>query len=223
MNVDEKRMDCKAIIFDLDGTLLDTLVDIADAANRALAERGFPPHEHQAYRWFVGDGSRRLMTRALPANQRTPETIDACLIAFIAAYHRRWNRATHPYTGIIDLLGQLTRQGIQLAVVTNKPHRFTGDMMAHYFSEFPFDPILGQMEGVPKKPHPRQALNAADLMGVRPKDCIFIGDSGVDMQTACGAGMLPIGAGWGFRPAKELNDAGAADVIAHPLDLLRWV
>ena len=223
MTVIENHMDCKAIIFDLDGTLLDTLADIADAANRVLVEGGFPPHDHQAYRWFVGDGSKRLMTRALPTDHRRPETINACLNAFLAEYHRNWNHATRPYAGIVELLGKLTQRGLQLAVVTNKPHRFTGDMMNHYFKGFPFDPILGQMDGIQKKPHPRQALTAAAKMDVHPENCIFVGDSGVDMETARRACMLPVGAGWGFRPVSELRDAGAVDVIGHPLDLLDWI
>ena len=220
MNVNEKHADCKAIIFDLDGTLLDTLADIADAANHALSQAGFPTHPHQAYRWYVGDGSRLLITRALPADRRNPETIDSCLSAFIVRYRDNWNRATRPYDGIVKLLDDLTRRGILLAVVTNKPHRFTGDMMDYFFKEFDFDPILGQVDGIPKKPDPQQALAAAAQMDVPPGQCLFIGDSGVDMHTARNAGMTPIGAGWGFRPAEELLNAGAVAVLAHPLDLI---
>jgi phosphoglycolate phosphatase len=213
-------MNCQAIIFDLDGTLLDTLTDIADAANRALVHNGFPPHERRAYRWFIGDGSAILMTRALPESQRTEETVQACLKSFIEDYNRNWHQATRPYDGLRDLLGNLEDRNIRLSVVTNKPHPFAVSMMAHYFGNSPFDPILGQQEGVPKKPDPRQALAAAGKMGVPPTACIFLGDSAVDMKTACNAGMLPVGAGWGFRPAGELLNSGAVAVIHHPRELL---
>lgn len=213
-------MNCQAVIFDLDGTLLDTLTDIADSANRVLIAHGFAPHERDAYRWFVGDGSAILMTRALPRDQRTTEMIQSCLRGFISDYNQNWHRATRPYDGLLDLLGDLRDRQIKLSVVTNKPHRFAGAMMAHYFGDYSFDPILGQQDGIPKKPDPRQALSSAVQMGVAPSSCIFIGDSAVDMETARNAGMQPVGAGWGFRPARELMDAGALTVIHHPQELL---
>jgi phosphoglycolate phosphatase len=216
-------MNCQAVIFDLDGTLLDTLTDIADAANRALIRHGFPPHDRQAYRWFVGDGSAVLMTRALPETQRSAETVQACLKSFIDDYNRNWDRATEPYGGLRDLLEKLQHRNIKFSVVTNKPHRFAVSMMAHYFGDCPFDPILGQQEGVPKKPDPRQALAAAEKMGVQPSACLFLGDSAVDMATACNAGMLPVGAGWGFRPDKELLNSGAVAVVHHPAELLDFI
>jgi phosphoglycolate phosphatase len=213
-------MNCQAVIFDLDGTLLDTLTDIADAANRALIRYGFPPHDRQAYRWFIGDGSAVLMTRALPEAQRSTDTVQACLKNFIDDYNRNWQRATRPYDGIQELIEKLENQHIKFSVVTNKPHRFAVSMMAHYFGDRPFDPILGQREGVPRKPDPRQALAAAEKMNVKPASCIFVGDSSVDMKTAVNAGMLPVGAGWGFRQPGELLDNGAFAVIHHPLELL---
>jgi len=216
-------MDCKAVIFDLDGTLLDTLADIADAANRVLAKHGHPTHAHQAYKWFVGDGSRRLMTRALPENQRRPQIIDACLDGFIADYHRHWDKATRPYEGVVELLRVLQKKEIKLSVVTNKPHQFAAAMMKHYFKDTPFAPIFGQRDGIPKKPDPRQALAAAEEMGVNPISCIFLGDSAVDMQTAHQADMYPVGAGWGFRPIRELVEAGAARVLNHPLEMRQLI
>lgn len=213
-------INCRAVIFDLDGTLLDTLFDIADSANRVLNLHGFASHEREAYRRFVGDGSAILMTRALPEDRRSPELIGDCLEGFITDYGRNWHQVTRPYPGLTDLLGHLQDRQIRLAVVTNKPHRFTGSMMAYYFGDYRFNPILGQQDGIPKKPDPHQALAAADIMGVAPSACIFLGDSGVDMETALNAGMQPVGAGWGFRPAKELLDAGALTVIYHPLELL---
>jgi phosphoglycolate phosphatase len=216
-------MNCQAVIFDLDGTLLDTLTDIADAANRALRAHGFSPHERQAYRWFIGDGSAILMARALPESQRTAETVQACLKSFIEDYNQNWHQATRPYDGLRNLLEGLRDRNIKLAVVTNKPHRFAVSMMAHYFGDYPFDPILGQQAGVPKKPHPGQALAAARSMGVRPDRCIFIGDSAVDMETGRNAGMHPVGAGWGFRTPAELMNTGALTVVQHPAGLLDFI
>ena len=213
-------MTVQAVIFDLDGTLLDTLDDIADSANRVLLARGFRPHDRDAFRWFVGDGSAILMTRALPSEQRSAEMVQTCLQDFIEDYNRNWHTLTRPYEGILPLLEALQHRRIKLSVVTNKPHRFTGVMMAHYFEACPFTVILGQQDGIPKKPDPGQALAAAEQMGVAPPECIFIGDSAVDMQTARNAGMRPVGAGWGFRPEAELRDAGALSVLHHPLALL---
>lgn len=213
-------MICQAVIFDLDGTLLDTLTDIADAANRALIRNGFPPHERRAYRWFIGDGSAVLVTRALPETQRSTGTVQNCLKSFIDDYSQNWCRSTKPYDGLRDLIDNLRNRKIKLSVVTNKPHQFAVSMMAHYFGDCAFDPILGQQKGVPKKPDPRMALAAAEKMDVKPAACIFIGDSAVDMKTACNAGMQPVGAGWGFRPAGELLDNGAMAVIHHPMELL---
>ena len=215
-----KMHDCRAVIFDLDGTLLDTLGDIAESANRVLEARGFPVHPQEAYRRFVGDGSKILITRALPEAQRTPQRIEACLQAFIRDYNNNWDRATRPYDGMVDLLQGLETRNTRMAVVTNKPHQFTTVMMEHYFASSPFDPILGQRDHIPKKPDPQQALAAAAHMGIPAAQCIFLGDSAVDMQTAQRAGMQAVGAAWGFRDVPELVQAGAGAVIDHPLELL---
>lgn len=214
------KMNCRAVIFDLDGTLLDTLTDIADSANRVLAAHGMATHDRGSYRWFVGDGSAILMTRALPEDRRTPEMIQDCLKGFIADYNRNWHRATRPYDGLTELLDRLRNLEIKMSVVTNKPHQFAGSMVDYYFAGYGLAPVLGQQDGVPKKPDPYQALAAAEHMHVEPSNCIFIGDSAVDMETARKAGMQPVGAGWGFRPDRELLEAGAVTVIHHPLDLL---
>lgn len=213
-------MTYKAVLFDFDGTLLDTLDDLAASANRVLAARGFPTHAHDAYRWFIGDGSAVLMERALPTSQRTPEQIRACLQELLDDYNQNWHHATRPYDGIDQLLNALQDRNISMAVVTNKPHRFTERMIEHYFRRVPFLSVLGQREGIPKKPDPQQALTAARTMHVEVSQCIFLGDSAVDMETARRAGMKAVGAGWGFRPARELWEAGAACVIARPLELL---
>ncbi len=213
-------MKTEAVIFDLDGTLLDTLDDIAASANRVLAARGLPTHGREAYRRFVGDGSAELMARALPPDMRSEKNIQDALQAFLEDYGRNWHDATRPYAGIADLLMRLQARMIGMAVVTNKPHRFTGMMMDHFFDGFPFHPVLGQVNGIPKKPHPRQALDAAAALGVMPEACVFLGDSAVDMETARRAGMIPIGAAWGFRTRHELQNADASAIVEHPLELM---
>lgn len=209
-----------AVIFDMDGTLLDTLDDLAASVNRVLAARGFPTHPHDAYRWFIGDGSALLMTRALPPAERSPQSIESCLTALLDDYNQNWHHRTRPYDGIVTLLDDLTRQGTALSVVTNKPHQFAGQMIDYYFKSVPFRRVLGQQEGIAKKPDPVQALAAAQAMGAAPAACLFLGDSAVDMQTARRAGMAAVGAGWGFRSVQELQKAGALHIIDHPHDLL---
>jgi phosphoglycolate phosphatase len=216
-------MSIKALLFDLDGTLLDTLEDLANAANRVLAQADRPTHSIGAFRHFIGDGARMLITRAIPENDRYPERIEYFLARFKADYGRHWNIATRPYPGIRDLLVELIRRNIPRAVVTNKPHHFAEECMHHFFQDTPFQFIRGQKDNLPLKPDPSPALEAAAFMGVSPGECIMLGDSGVDMQTAVAAGMLPIGATWGFRPADELHQAGAVGIITRPWDVLTWL
>ncbi len=216
-------LNIKAVLFDLDGTLLDTLDDISDAVNQVLADRGLPIHDREAYRWFIGDGSRILVTRALPVDRRAEDNIDNCLAAFKTRYSRNWHRRTRPYEGIARLVAMLQSAGTKMAVVSNKPHGFTETCCRHYFPDLPFDFVIGQQEGRPVKPDPYPALQAATHLRMPPSDCLFLGDSGVDMETAQRAGMLPVGALWGFRQRNELEAAGAVACIQHPLDLLRWM
>ena len=161
-----------------------------------------------------------LIERALPTDQQTSPVIEACLDDFLTDYHNHWSVVTRPYSGITDLIAGLVEKEIRLAVVTNKPHQFAHAMMDHYFDTAAFGPILGQQNGIPPKPHPQQALTAAEAMGVEPGECIFLGDSAVDIETAIRAGMQPVGAGWGFRPVEELTEAGAVVVLDHPNELL---
>lgn len=215
-------MPLNAILFDLDGTLLDTLADLADAANRVLAEAGLPIHPHDAYRRFIGDGSRLLITRALPADRRDPPTVEVFLARFKADYGRNWHAATRPYPGIQDLLRALTRRNIPRAVVTNKPQVFAEDCLGRFFPDTVFQMVWGQKGNRPLKPDPASALAAAEHLQVAPSQCLLLGDSGVDMQTARAAGMQPIGASWGFRPVEELIAAGAWEIVDDPLEVLSW-
>lgn len=213
-------MNHEAVIFDLDGTLLDSLTDIANAANEVLTELSLPVHPVDAYRFMVGDGVVVLFERAVPEAQREAALIDRCVEGFRTTYERHWNQCSRPYEGIAELLDALVSRRRKLAVLSNKPQEFTERCVREYFSKWPIAPVLGQRAEVPRKPDPAGALEIAAFFGVAPADCLYLGDSLVDMQTACRAGMLAVGALWGFRPRAELEAHGAEAVVAHPRDVL---
>jgi phosphoglycolate phosphatase len=213
-------MQYKAVIFDLDGTLLDTLTDISQAANRVLSQNGFPTHPIDAYRGFIGDGVNMLFRRALPDDDRDTPTVSRCAEVFPNVYRAMWNVHTKPFDGITQLLDELTGRSIQLAVLSNKPHEFTRLCVQEYLSDWEFAAVYGQREGIPRKPAPVGAISIADELGQLVSHCVFLGDSAVDMQTAHNAGMLAVGAVWGFRTRAELEAAGANHVIEHPGQLV---
>ncbi|MDX9834445.1 MAG: HAD family hydrolase [Desulfobulbus sp.] len=209
----------KAILFDLDGTLLDTLEDLAVAANRALVSLGLPAHPVAAYRLFVGDGLRILAERLLPEAQRTVTLIDALVAAFEREYSRNWNERSAPYAGIPEMLDQLTDDGYRLSVLSNKPDAFTRLCVEQLLPRWTFAPLLGQRSGVPKKPDPAGALEITAELALKPAEVLYLGDTATDMLTARAAGMEAIGVLWGFRAADELREAGAHHLIGHPAEL----
>jgi phosphoglycolate phosphatase len=213
-------MSYKAVLFDLDGTLLDTLEDLANAGNRVLAEFSLPTHPVDAYRYFVGAGLSILMERILPENQRQPETVAATMTAFERIYAKTCHDRTAPYTGVPEMLNQLVDAGLQVAILSNKPHDFTLLCVKKMLPQWPFQPIFGQREGIAKKPDPAGALEAAEYLGCTPQEVLYVGDTSIDMHTARSAGMDSVGVLWGFRDAKELQEAGAAHLIRHPQELL---
>lgn len=213
----------RAVLFDLDGTLLDTLDDIACSANVVLQDQGFPIHDRDAYRYYVGSGVKTLFRRALPEAVCSDELVDACVASFRTEYDRRWNVKTRPFEGIADLLDGLVECGIKMAVLSNKPHRFTQACVAEYLSPWPLDPVLGQREGIPLKPDPAAALEIAGQLGIAPGEFLYLGDTGTDVVAALAAGMRPVGALWGFRPERELRQAGAELLIRTPKELLALV
>ncbi len=216
-------MECKAVLFDLDGTLLDTLEDIADAVNRALASLGLPVHPKDAYRRFVGEGIGVLARRVLPPGRRGEADARACLAAIGREYGARLLVKTKPYAGVPELLRELVKRNIRCAVVTNKPQGLAVRSVETLFSDIPFGAVLGEREGVPTKPDPAIALEAAKALGVVPAECVYVGDSGTDMETAVAAGMFPVGALWGFRGRDELVGHGAKAVIQRPSELLELI
>ena len=213
-------MPYKAILFDLDGTLLDTLKDIGNAANRVLAGKGFPTHELDAYRYFVGDGTAMLINRALPEEKRNDDVIRACLTEFLEDYGRNWNVKTLPYEGIPEMLDALNHRGLKMAILSNKPHEFTKQCATKLLSNWNFDVVIGQRNGVPPKPDPAGALEVAKRLNIPPADFLYIGDSGVDMKTAVASGMFPVGVLWGFRSMEELKDNGSLALVDRPSEIL---
>jgi phosphoglycolate phosphatase len=210
----------KALIFDLDGTLLDSLEDVGNAMNRVLASRGFPTHELEAYRYFIGDGTLMLITRALPDRNRNNETIRTCIEAFREDYGRTWKVKTKPYDGVAEMLDALVARGVKMAVLSNKADDFTRLSVRELLSHWTFDVVLGQRKGIPPKPDPTSALEVSHLLNVAPRDFLYLGDSAVDMKTAIASGMFGVGALWGFRSAAELRENGARILIQHPAEIL---
>lgn len=210
----------QAIIFDLDGTLLATLEDIAGSVNRVLIERGYPEHPLEAYRFFVGDGSEKLVRRALPQEVDDEQMIRKCHEAFLEDYGKNWHVHTAPYAGIPELLDALSARHVKLSVLSNKPHAVTVRCISEWFRAWQFESVTGQRDGLPKKPNPAGALKIAEALQLQSRDFLFVGDSAVDMQTASAAGMFAVGVSWGFRPVSELEENGANAVIRTPFELL---
>jgi phosphoglycolate phosphatase len=220
MGIEGALMSIKAVLFDLDGTLLDTLKDIGNAVNRVMAGKGFPTHELDVYRYFVGDGSAMLINRALPEEKRNDDVKRACLTAFLEDYGRNWNVNTRPYEGIPEMLDALNDRGLKMAILSNKPHKLTKQCAAELLSHWNFDVVIGQRNGTPPKPDPAGALKVAERLNIPPVDFLYIGDSGVDMKTAVASGMFPVGVIWGFRSMRELKDNGSLALVDHPSEIL---
>lgn len=213
-------MNYQAVIFDLDGTLLDSLEDLADSMNQVLARQSFPVHAAEQYRYFVGDGIAELVRRVLPETQR-----DAALVAqniqwMSAEYEQRWDKKTRPYAGIVEMLGELTEIGLRMAILSNKPDAFTKIMVPALLPGWNFAPVFGARPDVPVKPDPQAALEIAAQLGVPPHEILYLGDTATDMRTARAAGMMAVGVAWGFRPVEELQQHGAQRIIHYPTDLL---
>jgi phosphoglycolate phosphatase len=210
----------EAVLFDLDGTLIDTLEDIGDAVNRVLSIKKFPTHAISSYSKFVGDASRTLIERALPKEHRNDENIDACLKDYIEDYSRNYNVKSKLYFGISNLLDRLKVKGVKLAILSNKPDAMTKTCVNTFLSKWDFDVVFGQRDSVPRKPNPQGALEIAKIMSIPPSNFLYLGDMATDMKTAVSAGMFPVGVLWGFRSSKELKENGARALIDQPLAVI---
>jgi len=210
----------RAVIFDLDGTLADTLGDIADAMNYVLAESSLPTHSDEDYRTWVGWGLQHLVDHALPLSARDQGR------EFAARFRRYYAEhlvvRTTPYPGVAELLDQLAGRYV-LGVLSNKPQALTTTMVDALFSRWPFVDVVGARDDVPHKPDPTSAIALAQRLGFEAEQCVFVGDSEVDMETALRANMRAIGVDWGFRDRTTLSDAGAHAVLGQPADLMQFL
>ena len=212
----------KAIIFDLDGTLLDTVEDIAGSMNTVLQKHGLPPHAIAEYKLFVGDGTTNLVKRAAPGAASAGVTLSQLEAEYRAMYAIRKTDKTAPYAGIPELLGALAGWGVKLAVLSNKPHDATVEVIARYFPGIPFAAVIGQRPGFPVKPDPGGALEILGILGLPREEVLYAGDSGTDMRTAGAAGLQAVGVLWGFREKEELMENGAHAFAERPLDILAF-
>ncbi|MFT4637793.1 MAG: phosphoglycolate phosphatase [Verrucomicrobiales bacterium] len=209
----------QAVFFDLDGTLLDSLGDLAESMNAVLRENDLPTHDLDAFRFFIGDGILALVKRSLPEHLHDDTSLQIFLDLYRASYAERWH-LSKPFPGIADLLDALLERNIALGVVSNKPDAFTQKCVTELFPQWTWDAVVGQLDHVPSKPDPSGALNMAKQLGISPESCWFVGDSDVDMQTGVNAGMHVVGVAWGFRPESELLEGGAQHILQSPSDLL---
>lgn len=213
-------MNFDAALFDMDGTLLDTLEDIADATNGALREMGFPEKPLPEYRYAVGDGMEMLIRRVLPDAAGGEGTVRLCLVRMRELYRDGWAAKTRPYAGVPEMLSGLAERGVRLALLSNKPDEFASQMVRHFFPDAAFEVAFGARGGVPRKPDPTAALEIAGALGLPAERIFYLGDTATDMDTALAAGMFPAGALWGFRPEAELRGAGARALLAHPSEVI---
>ena len=207
----------RAVLFDLDGTLTNTLADISSAMNWALEKNGLPPHPEDAYRYLVGNGAVVLAQRAVRERQELARRV---LEDYQHQYETHSLVRTRPYPGIPELLQALENLGLPLCVLSNKPDADTRNVVSHFFPDVRFALVRGQLPDVPVKPDPGAALAIARAIGVAPGDFCYLGDTSVDMTCAHRAGMHPLGVLWGFRGREELLESGAEALLSHPLDLL---
>lgn len=217
------KHDINGIIFDLDGTLLDSLQDIAEAMNAALDELGYPGHPIPAYRDFIGHGLSQLASRALPQDQNSPEAIQHVVEVMQRYYAEYLGRHTQPFPGIIETLTSLADRGTRLGVLSNKHHHFTQTLVAQLFPEHLFCAVFGARQKIPIKPNPYMALVIARVFNISPNEILFVGDSDVDIQTSRNAGMIPVGVSWGYQSACQLTGAGANIILNKASNLLDFV
>lgn len=207
------------VIFDLDGTLLNTIADLGNACNHALEECGFSTHPMSAYNYMVGNGVRKLLERAEP--DADSEMIDKLLTSFRTYYDQHCTDLTKPYPGITELLYDLSDRGIALAVTSNKYQSAVTKIISHYFPEIKFAAVLGESGDRPKKPDPSIVFEVLNESPCPKRDVLYVGDSGVDMETARRACLESVGVTWGFRPVSELRSAYADHIVSSPEEILR--
>ena len=216
-------MNKRLAIFDLDGTLLDTVADLANATNQVLAQCGYPTHPTDAYYQFVGNGINKLFFRALPEEARTEENVMRIRSLFVPYYNEHNADDSRPYPGVSELLRTLQAQGVQVAVASNKYQQATAKLVGHFFPDIRFAAIYGQREGVPIKPAPDVVYDILRDTGLGAWQALYVGDSGVDMLTACHAEVESVGVTWGFRSEAELCENGAVYLVNEAREIMNLV
>lgn len=217
-NLDAMKYDL--VIFDLDGTLLNTIGDLAASVDYVMRSRNLPEHTDAEYRQMVGGGIKRLVERALPSHLASDQDyVEECVTQFRRYYVDNIDRHTQPYEGMCELLGDLRRRGVQVAVASNKFQHGTDRLVSKFFSDIDFVAVEGNREGAPLKPDPQIITNILSIADVVPERAIMVGDSGVDIRTAAAANIASVGVAWGFRFADELYDAGAKCVVTNAEEL----
>ena len=212
-------MKFKGIIFDLDGTLVNSLEDISDAMNTVLTNLNYPTHTYDTYQYFIGSGLRNLVSKALPASNNTEDQIETCFDCMITEYREICTLKTKPYEGIIELLDNLASKNIKLAVFSNKADELTKKIASEIFPNH-FDMAVGLSTEELKKPNPFEALEISKKWNLTTEEILFVGDSDIDMQTANNANMFAVGVSWGYRTEQELKNSGAKLVINNALELI---
>lgn len=212
-------MKFKGIIFDLDGTLVNSLEDISDAMNTVLTNLNYPTHTYDTYQYFIGSGLRNLVSKALPASNNTEDQIETCFQTMINEYRKNCTLKTKPYEDIIELLDNLASKNIKLAVFSNKADELTKKIAAEIFPDY-FDAAVGLSTEELKKPNPFEAIEISKNWNLKTEEILFVGDSDIDMQTAVNANMFPVGVTWGYRTEQELKNSGAKLVINNPSELI---
>ena len=213
----------KLVIFDLDGTLLNTIGDLAESCNVVLSKRGLPQHDYAEYCSFVGNGIMRLVERAIPEELRKRELIEEVRRDFVEYYTANISTHTIPYDGIVELLEELDRRGIMIAVASNKFQSGTEKLVDIFFPKIKFMSVLGQRVSIPLKPDPTIVEETLEVAKIDKAHTLYVGDSGIDMQTAQNAAVRSVGVSWGFRTVEELTDCGADHVINHPSAILSLI
>ncbi|WP_163400780.1 HAD family hydrolase [Flavobacterium fluviatile] len=212
-------MKFKGIIFDLDGTLVNSLEDIADAMNKVLMDLNYPTHSYDVFQYFIGSGLRNTVTKALPESNNTDEQIEICLERMVKGYSEACTLKTKPYEGIIELLDNLVSRNIRIAIFSNKADELTKKIASEIFPKH-FDMAIGLSTEALKKPNPFKALEISKKWNLKPEEVMFVGDSDIDMQTAVNANMFPVGVTWGYRSEEELKASGAKLVVNTASELI---
>lgn len=213
----------KCVFFDMDGTILNTLHDLSEALNSVLKIKNMPIRNIEEYKYIFGDGIYEAVRKALPRQNNDEIIINECVELMKVEYSKRWTKKTKPYDGINQLLEYLKNNNYKIVILTNKPHEAANHITKAIFKNFKFDGIYGATNEYPKKPDPTLALEIVENLNIEPCDCIFVGDTDVDMKTAKNANMYPVGVTWGFRDKKELVENGAKMIIDHPLELIKLI